>query len=343
VERGGERGEERDERGECGVERGVERDERGERGGERGVERDERGERGVERGVERDERGERGGERGVERDERGERGGERGVERDERGERGLCPHVRQADSTHQGRHEGQAQEGQAQEGQAQEGQAQEGQAQEGQAQEGCMTMNASDRNAVDVSALDTLIERINLAKTFEAGARITPDALAATGELLKLTKALAQFYLEHQAALQSPAPDQDDDEFDLMGCEACGKNFDYEKMHRHGDVYLCDDCHSESLKEFETCEHDWSPHQNSDGDDGRICSKCHFWMLDPTPSPDQGEDRDVALNEYALEKARDGGQLLKLLEDHYWDSLEPHKEIILFHIRSVFSLMEPME
>lgn len=39
--------------------------------------------------------------------------------------------------------------------------------------------------------------------------------------------------------------------------------------------------------------------------------------------------------------SRDGGQLLKLFEDHYWDSLEQHKEILLFHIRSILTLTEP--
>jgi hypothetical protein len=77
-------------------------------------------------------------------------------------------------------------------------------------------------------------------------------------------------------------PESNDDEADLQGCEHCGKSFPFEQCHRMDDCWICDACYSEWKKVFDACEHDWEPHVNEYGEDGRYCKKCAGVVVDET-------------------------------------------------------------
>jgi hypothetical protein len=63
---------------------------------------------------------------------------------------------------------------------------------------------------------------------------------------------------------------------DLQQCEHCDKEFPIGTMASMEDGWFCDGCMTEWLKEFEACEHKWSPepHISVMGETCKICERC---------------------------------------------------------------------
>lgn len=64
------------------------------------------------------------------------------------------------------------------------------------------------------------------------------------------------------------------DPIDLQGCEHCEKEFPIEEMTMQEDVWICQGCYAEWKQHFDRCEHSWSPHVSTMGDDGQYCERC---------------------------------------------------------------------
>lgn len=70
------------------------------------------------------------------------------------------------------------------------------------------------------------------------------------------------------------------DEIDLRGCEHCSKEFPVETMSHSADGYwMCEGCCAEFKKTFDACEHEWEPHVDAMGDEGRVCKRCSGFVL----------------------------------------------------------------
>jgi hypothetical protein len=65
-----------------------------------------------------------------------------------------------------------------------------------------------------------------------------------------------------------------------QGCEHCQRQFPIEIMSTSGDgCWLCPGCVAEFRKVFDACEHDWEPHVDHMGDEGRVCKRCSGFVL----------------------------------------------------------------
>lgn len=73
---------------------------------------------------------------------------------------------------------------------------------------------------------------------------------------------------------------------DLQGCESCGKQFPIEAVSMMEDCWYCEPCIAEWRAEFDACNHEWSPHVDCMGDEGKLCSRCSGFIADDA-SPTQ--------------------------------------------------------
>jgi hypothetical protein len=68
---------------------------------------------------------------------------------------------------------------------------------------------------------------------------------------------------------------------DLQGCEHCSKEFPIDTMTSMGDFWICQVCYDGWKKEFDACEHHWTPEASEFGEPGQYCDKCSgFQLLD---------------------------------------------------------------
>lgn len=89
------------------------------------------------------------------------------------------------------------------------------------------------------------------------------------------------------AASETPASGEGDAD-DTLNCEACGKRFPSETMHRAGDAcYICSPCYTDWKACFDACEHTWQP-GHFDGDDGLSCEKCGGFVRELPAPPKEG-------------------------------------------------------
>src|SRR6185312_7060519 len=61
---------------------------------------------------------------------------------------------------------------------------------------------------------------------------------------------------------------------ELQTCEHCQKDKDLSTMTRMDDCWFCAGCTAGFQKHFEACDHKWSPHIDSMGDEGQCCDRC---------------------------------------------------------------------
>lgn len=67
---------------------------------------------------------------------------------------------------------------------------------------------------------------------------------------------------------------------ELQGCEHCSKEFPIETMRRMSDCWFCESCTDEFQKNFDVCDHKWSPHTDEMGDHGSYCERCSGFVRD---------------------------------------------------------------
>lgn len=67
---------------------------------------------------------------------------------------------------------------------------------------------------------------------------------------------------------------------DRAGCEWCSWVGPIEQRVCHGDVYLCPGCDTEWRAHFKLCVHEWEPHTDEYGDDGKYCRNCGGFVDD---------------------------------------------------------------
>lgn len=65
---------------------------------------------------------------------------------------------------------------------------------------------------------------------------------------------------------------------DLQQCEHCSKEFPIETMTSMEDCWFCEVCVAAWQKEFDACDHQWTPHTNSMSEPGRICERCNGFV-----------------------------------------------------------------
>ena len=71
-----------------------------------------------------------------------------------------------------------------------------------------------------------------------------------------------------------------------QGCEHCSKEFPLETMSCSADgCWICEGCYADFKKQFDACEHDWEPHTDEMGDEGRVCKRCSGFVLNDDQQP----------------------------------------------------------
>jgi hypothetical protein len=83
---------------------------------------------------------------------------------------------------------------------------------------------------------------------------------------------------------------------ELQACEHCGNEFPIQTMRRMPDCWFCELCCADFQKQFDACDHKWSPHTDEMGDPGQYCEHCSgfvrdedFTALFPSPLARGGE------------------------------------------------------
>lgn len=61
---------------------------------------------------------------------------------------------------------------------------------------------------------------------------------------------------------------------ELQACERCNTEAPIESCTMMDDAWFCEDCTAEFQKQFDACDHKWSPHTDSMGDVGQYCERC---------------------------------------------------------------------
>lgn len=83
---------------------------------------------------------------------------------------------------------------------------------------------------------------------------------------------------------------------ELQQCERCGNESNLETCTRMDDCWYCAACTADFQKHFDACDHRWTPHTDSMGDDGQYCERCCGFV------------RNEDMADIAALRARDGGR-----------------------------------
>jgi hypothetical protein len=86
------------------------------------------------------------------------------------------------------------------------------------------------------------------------------------------------------------------EKIELQACEHCGNELPIQTMRMMSDCWFCELCAADFQKQFDACDHKWSPLTDEMGDPGQYCKRCSgfvrdedFTTLFPSPLAKGGE------------------------------------------------------